>query len=495
MSNLKGIDLSKWNGKNVDFEKVRANGIQFVMLKAGSGSEIRQKDPCFDMNYEKAKKAGLKVGAYWYSYATCINDGEKEASVFYEVVKGKKFEMPLYYDIEEKGILNRGEAYVSAVSKKFCSYLEGKGYFAGIYASKNAMKFFSDDVRKKYTIWVAQWGARCTYDGQKGMWQYSNNGSVRGVNGRVDMDVSYVDFESAIRKKGLNGFNVTGGSEKGATMSDRDRVIEQAESWLGKKESDGSHRVIVDTYNAHKPLARNYKVKYTDSWCATFVSAVAIKCGLTGIIPTECGCEQMINKFKKIGSWVENDGYVPSKGDVIFYDWQDNGKGDDVGHSDHVGIVSGVSNGVIHVIEGNKNDAVARRDIAINGKYIRGFGVPKYKEEKKSTSSAVKTVESTVVKKKTVTDNVVKNVLAGKYGNGDERKRRLEAEGYDYTEVQKAVNNGVKNSKKTVTTAVVKDVINGKYGNGSARKTDVEKAGYDYSEVQKAVNNYLGKRN
>ena len=158
------------------------------------------------------------------------------------------------------------------------------------------------------------------------------------------------------------------------------KVVDQAISWLGCKESDGSHKKIIDIYNAHNPLARGYKVKYTDAWCATFVSAVAIACGYTDIIPTECGCGEMVKLFQKIGSWVESDYRKPSPGDVIFYDWQDTGKDDNQGWPDHVGIVEKVSAGTITVIEGNYSNSVKRRYIAINGKNIRGYGVPKYEE-------------------------------------------------------------------------------------------------------------------
>lgn len=160
-------------------------------------------------------------------------------------------------------------------------------------------------------------------------------------------------------------------------------VIKQAQSWLGCKESNGTHKSIIDVYNAHTPLARGYKVKYTDEWCATFVSAVAIKLGYTSIIPTECSCNKMIELFKKLDSWVENENRVANVGDIIFYDWNDNGVGDNVGGSDHVGIVEKVANGIITVIEGNYNEAVKRRTINVNGKYIRGYGVPKYDAENK----------------------------------------------------------------------------------------------------------------
>ena len=111
----------------------------------------------------------------------------------------------------------------------------------------------------------------------------------------------------------------------------RQKVVSVAEGWHGRKEADGSHRVIIDTYNGHKPLARNYKVKYTDAWCATFGSAAAIVAGYTDIIPTECGCGQMIEEFRERNRWVENDAYAPSPGDYIFYDWDDTGAGDCTG--------------------------------------------------------------------------------------------------------------------------------------------------------------------
>ena len=159
------------------------------------------------------------------------------------------------------------------------------------------------------------------------------------------------------------------------------KVVEQAKSWLGYKESNGTHKQIIDLYNSHKPLARGYAVKYTDAWCATFVSAVAIELGYTDIIPTECSCTKMIELLKKIGAWVENDAYVPKPGDIMFYDWDDSGKGDNTGSSDHVGIVEKIDGDTITVIEGNYSNSVKRRTIKVNGKTIRGYGVPKYDTE------------------------------------------------------------------------------------------------------------------
>jgi hypothetical protein len=260
------------------------------------------------------------------------------------------------------------------------------------------------------------------------------------------------------------------------------KVVAQAQAWIGRKERDGSHKEIIDIYNAHKPLARGYKVKYTDAWCATFVSAVAIKLGFTDIIPTECGCEKMIALFKGKGVWVENDAHTPKAGDIIFYDWADSGAGDNKGYADHVGVVEKVSDGIITVIEGNYNNSVARRTIEVNAKYIRGYGVPKYD------------VEPVTPAKKSVAE-VAKEVLAGKWGNGAERKNRLTNAGYNYAEVQAKVNELAKGkpatpAKKSVT-EIAKEVIKGKWGNGADRKKRLTAAGYNYSEVQKKVNQLL----
>mgnify|MGYP001860962010 FL=1 len=168
----------------------------------------------------------------------------------------------------------------------------------------------------------------------------------------------------------------------------REKIVKQAQAWIGLKESDGSHMEIINVYNNHKPLARGYKVKSTDSWCATFVSAVSIKCGYTAIIPTECSCPQMIQLFKNLGEWVESDSYKPSAGDIILYDWGDSGSGDNTGTPDHIGIVEKVSGNTITVIEGNKNDSVSRRTLQVNGRYIRGYGVPKYDGTSSSNSTS-----------------------------------------------------------------------------------------------------------
>lgn len=173
----------------------------------------------------------------------------------------------------------------------------------------------------------------------------------------------------------------------------RKKYVEMAESYLGVKQGSARHKEIVDTYNKITPLPSNYKLKTTDAWCAGFTSAIAQMCGIIDIFPAECSCSRMINRAKGMGIWVENDAYKPNAGDLIMYNWSDNGVGDDTGAPNHVGIVVSVSGNTIKVIEGNKSKAVGYRNIAINGRYIRGFVTPKFSKSV-STSTNVPSVST-----------------------------------------------------------------------------------------------------
>ena len=158
----------------------------------------------------------------------------------------------------------------------------------------------------------------------------------------------------------------------------REKVVKIMQSWIGYNETNGSYKRIIDIYNSHKPLARGYAVRYSDEWCATAVSAAFIQAGLTDIAPTECSCSRMIELYKAKGCWKEADSYVPKIGDVIMYDWQDNGVGENTGAPDHVGIVTALNGTSLIIIEGNKGEAVAYRAMTVNGKYIRGYCLPDY---------------------------------------------------------------------------------------------------------------------
>ena len=262
-----------------------------------------------------------------------------------------------------------------------------------------------------------------------------------------------------------------------------DAFISVLESWIGFSEANGKHKQIVDIYNAHKPLALGYVVKYTDSWCDVTISAAAIKSNNVDIIGTECGCERHIQIFKDKGIWIEDGTITPIRGDIILYNWDDSTQPND-GFADHIGAVVSVSGNQIKVIEGNKNDAVSYRYIAVGNGNIRGYARPKYTNSSTSTTpSTGKSVEE-----------VAKEVLAGQWGNGDDRKSRLEAAGYNYQQVQAKVNDLVNanNAPAKTVEQLAKEVLAGTWGNGDDRKKKLEAAGHDYNAVQAKVNELSG---
>lgn len=252
-------------------------------------------------------------------------------------------------------------------------------------------------------------------------------------------------------------------------------LIRIAQKWVGYSEKNGKFKEILDVYNSHKPLARGYKIKTTDEWCDCFVSACAIKAGAVDLIGTEVGCENHIAIFKKKGIWIEDGSCKPKVGDIILFNWDQSFQPND-GRADHIGIVEQQYGSTIVCIEGNKGEAVARRTINVGWGYIRGFARPKYDAETASVKPVKKTVSA-----------VAKEVVRGAWGSGAIRKNALIKAGYDYDEVQEAVNALMAIEKRSVT-AVAKEVIAGKWGNGTARRNALKRAGYDPDEVQKKVN-------
>lgn len=202
---MRVIDVSKHNGK-IDFAKVKASGVDGVIIRAGYGKSITQKDERFEENYRNATAQGLYVGAYWYSYAETVDDAALEASCFSNVLSGKKFSLPVYLDIEEKASQKNAAMIVGA----FCEHMEQAGYFVGVYASKSYIEsYIGKAAIEPYSVWVAQWETPSTSYNltQYGMWQYSAKGNVPGISGYVDLDYCYVDYPAIIIKSRLNGWD------------------------------------------------------------------------------------------------------------------------------------------------------------------------------------------------------------------------------------------------------------------------------------------------
>lgn len=163
------------------------------------------------------------------------------------------------------------------------------------------------------------------------------------------------------------------------------QFLEAAKSFLGCRESDGSHRPIIDLYNSICPLPRGYRMTYEDPWCAAFPSAVAAQCGLLDVVFPECGCGPMIELYKARGRWVEADDYIPEVGDLVMYNWQAR-PGEDVGEPDHVGIITAATRTKLVVLEGNISDAVGYREVPVDYQFIRGFCCPDFESANNSVS-------------------------------------------------------------------------------------------------------------
>ena len=179
-----------------------------------------------EKHYAAAKKAGLNVGAYWYCYALTIQEAKQEANAFIRTLNGKQFEMPVYYDIEERKTFNTGKANVSNIVTVFCTALEDAGYYCGIYGGQElAQNYMTAAQTTRYAFWLAQYLRNPRYDGQYGMWQFGvagaglgNNPSgvkyVPGVPGQCDLDYCYVDYPTIIKQRGRNGFSICEDKQK-----------------------------------------------------------------------------------------------------------------------------------------------------------------------------------------------------------------------------------------------------------------------------------------
>lgn len=186
---MRGIDVSKHNG-NIDWAKVKNAGIQFAILRVGYGMYENQKDVQFENNYRGATNNGIPVGVYLYSYAKSVAEAEREADVCLKWLANRKLQLPVYFDIEDKTQQNLGKSTLDDMCRAFCNKIEKAGYWAGIYSNKYwATSVISGpELGKRYTYWVAQYSNKCTYNGPYAIWQYSSDGKVNGINGRVDMN-------------------------------------------------------------------------------------------------------------------------------------------------------------------------------------------------------------------------------------------------------------------------------------------------------------------
>ena len=200
---IKGIDISVYQQK-VDFEKVKKSGIEFVIIRGAIGT---RKDTMFESHYSDAKNAGLKVGCYYYTLAKNVAEAKGEADVFLNCIKGKQFEYPIYFDIEDSSLQNLSKQVLTDIVLTWCGKVQSAGYYVGIYANPDWFLNRLDLERLKgFDKWLAHWVDVPKWDNSfGGLWQYGLT-RVDGYNGDIDGDYSYRDYEKTIKTLGLNGF-------------------------------------------------------------------------------------------------------------------------------------------------------------------------------------------------------------------------------------------------------------------------------------------------
>jgi len=198
MAQHKGIDVSRYQG-NIDWAKVKASGIEFAILRAGYGRYEHQVDAKFEEYYKGAKAVGLPIGCYWFSYARDPETAAIEANTCLKVLKGKTFELPVFYDIEGSA-LSTGKAPEKC--KAFCDVIHKAGYHTGVYCSKSPLNKELKNFNLSYTwfAWVAFYSSTKPDCKKVDAWQYSSTGKVSGISGNVDMDIDYAMLGTLIKK-------------------------------------------------------------------------------------------------------------------------------------------------------------------------------------------------------------------------------------------------------------------------------------------------------
>lgn len=364
---IKGIDVSYWQG-TIDWAKVKAAGIKFAVIREGYRRTIDEK---FIENVKGATAQGLTVMVYHFIYTDGASIKENAESTVNNIRKAGLVPAStmIFSDLEYDTWTKNGETCTkercSQYTKQYLEDLKALGcQKLGIYANIDYWKnYYTDELKKKYPLWLADYAGNPDFTCI--MQQYTSSGAVAGIAGNVDMNwlfnQSYLSGNATVEVDGV-------------TAND---VLDVMRSWLGFSEANGKFKQIIDLYNSHKPLARGYKVKYSDEWCDTCVSAAAIKAGAVDLIGTECGCEEHVKIFKKLGIWNEDGTVTPEPGWIIVYNWDDDTQPND-GYSDHIGYVEEVVDGVITALEGNKGEAVARRRLAVGDGNIRGYAMPRY---------------------------------------------------------------------------------------------------------------------
>jgi len=193
MLQIKGIDVSKWQGE-IDWNEVKSDGVEFVFIRTGYSNNYT--DPYFEEYYSYAKTAGIKVGAYHYSYAQSADDAKSEAEFALTLLKNKEFDYPIAFDVEENSQIKLGKKIITDMIISFCDTIKSAGYTPMLYTNTNWRSNYIDMTRIPYLLWQAHYTSPKppAIDNRVSVWQYSSTGKVDGVNGNVDMNTGFVDL-------------------------------------------------------------------------------------------------------------------------------------------------------------------------------------------------------------------------------------------------------------------------------------------------------------
>lgn len=259
-----GIDISHWQG-DFNLKTAKAEGVEFVIIKGGGGDDGLYVDSRFKENYDKAQQLGLPTGVYWFSHARSIDEADKEADYFYtNVLKGRRFALPVYIDVEHKDQLSLGKDKLTAIVKAWCARLEAKGFWVGIYSSTSFFaSYMHDDQLQGYAHWVAEWSKACSYkgkDGVLGMWQFGGEKNVISTNkvaGVVcDQNYMLIDYPALIEAKGCNGFEKKAAKPAATSKSSTPKPATGTEKVCTVKKGDTLSAIAEKHGTTYQALAK-----------------------------------------------------------------------------------------------------------------------------------------------------------------------------------------------------------------------------------------------
>ena len=255
MTKLVGVDVSKYNGYP-DWKKAKADGVQFAILRLGSGYGGGYVDKTFEYNYRECKKAGIGVGVYVASYLNIST----EIDMTLKALKGKQLEYPIYFDIEDFSLSGRSytNTQLTNYTVRFCSEVERAGYYVGIYSNKAFLdsRLYWERI-KKYDIWIAHWNKGVNYAGKYGMHQYTNKGQWKGIpstgEGGVDTNWCFVDYPSLMKKLGINGYKKQKAEVKGLSKMEEEKLLDEIKQTVVTYE-DRDYDKAVKIAKQHKAV-------------------------------------------------------------------------------------------------------------------------------------------------------------------------------------------------------------------------------------------------